>query len=147
MQRTSEGPLQRLVALLALHLERPIEQRSACEIVYHEVEEVDVRDPQAVLLLRDVIKQRAEIVPDPQLILGWIVKDVKCDLISDAAAAQERIGNDLGEDRVQAFIERSTHGATWMQRRTSTSWLAFRQRSTGSAIWTVCSLRLRVFSM
>ena len=83
-------------------------------------------DPQPVLLLRNVVEQRAQVIPDPQFVFGRVVEDVEGDLVADAAAAQELIGDDPGQNLVQAFVEGIAHGATWMQRRTYSSWLAFR---------------------
>ena len=126
MERASEGLLQRLVPLFPLHLDRLVEQLAALEVVQHEVEQVDVLDPQAMLLLGNVVEQRAQVIPDPQFVFGRVIEDVEGDLVADAAAAQELIGDDPGQNLVQAFVERIAHGATWMQRRTYSSLLAFR---------------------
>ena len=54
-------------------------------MVQHEIEQVDVLDPQSGLLLGDVVQQEPEVVPDPKFIFGRIVEDVEGDLVADAA--------------------------------------------------------------
>ena len=68
---------------LPLHLDRLVEQLAALEVVQHEVEQVDVLDPQPVLLLRDVVEQRAQVIPDPQFVFGRVIEDVEGDLVAD----------------------------------------------------------------
>ena len=118
VQGTGQRLLERLVPFFPLHLHGLIEQLATLEVVQHEPEEVDVLDPQPVLLPGDVVEERVEVVPDPQFVFGRVVEDVKGDLVAEAAAAQEVIGDDPGQNLVQALVEGIAHGATWMQRRT-----------------------------
>ena len=61
----AEGLLERLVPLLPLHLDGLVEQVAGLQVVEHEVEQVDVLDPQARLLLRDVVEQERGCAPGP----------------------------------------------------------------------------------
>ena len=69
-------------------------------------------DSKIVLRLFEVIGERPEVFPHPQLFLGRVVEDVVGDLVPQPAAAEKIVRDDLGEDLVQPFVEGVTHGAT-----------------------------------
>src|SRR5262249_23065394 len=124
-QHLLQFPQQRPVALVPLHLDRLVQQVAPAQVVEDELEQVDVLDPQPRLLTGDVFEQVGDVFPDPQLVFGRVVEDVEGDLVADAAAAQEVVGDDPGQDFVQAGGQAFTHGATWMHRRTySSPWLS-----------------------
>jgi hypothetical protein len=146
MERAGQGFEQGRIALLPLHLEGFNQKLPGTEVVQHEVEEVDVVDPQPRRLLRDLAEQEGDVFAHPEFVFRRVVEDVEGDLVADAGAAQELVGDDPRQDLVQAFGQRC-HGDTCMQRRTYSSSWASRTFSTGWATWTVCSRRVRVPSM
>ena len=91
MQRSGESLLQRLIALLALKLNRLIEQIPATEMVKHEVEQVDVLHAHPMLLLGDVIQKREQEVAHPKLVFRRVVEDIESDLVADARTTQELV--------------------------------------------------------
>ena len=118
VQRGSEGLEQGLVPLLLLHLQGSVQQLAVFQVIDHQVEQVDVLDPQARLVLGDVLQQEADVLPNAKFLLGRVVEDEEGDLVAEALARQEIIGRDPGKDLVQSVAEGIAHGATWMQRRT-----------------------------
>ena len=136
-----------VVTLLPLHLEGLVEQSFALQVVEHEVEQVDVLDPQTRLLLGDVVEQEADVLPDPQLVFRRVIEDVEGDLVAEAAAAQEVVGGDPGQNLVQRSVSGSLMGPPGCSAGRTLRRGPSGNRAPGTAMWTVCSLRVRVFSM
>ncbi len=121
MQRTSQRLLERIVSLLPLHCEGLVEEVAGLQVVEHEVEQVDVLDPQPWLLLGDVVEQEPDVLPDPEFVLGRVVEDVEGDLVADPAAAEEVVGDEPRQNLIEPVGQRVAHGNTWMQRSTYAS--------------------------
>lgn len=120
VQRSRQGFLECLVSLVPLHPDRLAKQVAALEVLKHEVEQVDVFDPEGRPLLGNVRRQRAHELSNLELDLGRVVENVESDLVADTAAAQELVGDDLRQNLIEAF-GKIAHWATWMQRRTYAS--------------------------
>jgi hypothetical protein len=73
VERGTESLEQGRVALLLLHLQRPVEQLPLLEVINHEIEQVRVLDPQARLGLGDVVPQEPDVFPDAKLLFGRVV--------------------------------------------------------------------------
>jgi len=57
-------------------------------MIDHQVEEIDMLDSQARLVLGDVLQQETNMLPDAKLVLGWIVEDEEGDFIAEALPAR-----------------------------------------------------------
>ncbi len=58
------------------------------------------------------------MVAHAQFILSGIIKHVETDLVAQAAAAKQFIGDELGQEAVQTLCKLVAHVPTVMQRRT-----------------------------
>ena len=121
MQNALQCLEKRVVAFLALQLERLFQQVALLEVMKQEVKEVDVDHPHIGPVLRQVIHEELDVVTDAQLILWLIVEDVESDLIANAAGSEEFVGCELRKNLVEAPSQRVTHGRTSMQRSTYSS--------------------------
>lgn len=87
-------------------------------MVNDQIENVYMFDPEARLGLGQVVEQELDVLADAQFILGGIIENVEPDFVAQAAAAQQLVGDELGQDAVQTLCELVAHVPTVMQRRT-----------------------------
>src|SRR5439155_27091545 len=126
VQRGAQRLEHGLVPLSALHLDGAIQQVPRLEVVDHQIEKVYMFNSEARFRPGNMIEQKLDVFTDTQFLLGRIVEDVEPDFITQAAAAQQFVGDQLRQDAVQTFCETVAHVPAVMQRWTYSS--LFRSR-------------------